>query len=621
MSQTLRFLFLLGGLVGLSHCQRYLPNNYPERVDMGYLATYQNPSLAFQIEYNGDYRFAIDSLRWKTLDLPRFLRKQLKKDRQADFEILFTAHTNGSPYYRSAGMVYPRYQAPDTLANLVVHQMQDQTDFHLLDRSYTLLQAQVALRLHYRLSADDHEYEFVEYLIGGDAHILRLLFVTYPEKPVTDADLVMGQMPMVRVFREAGDIMVPGFAPLRANAETSLPDPFAFAQDLFRREANYGGVLHNLEEKRATYTKGRLRGAYQQAMATWYAALQDYSSAREAYRSAFAKKEDPRPSAEQYRVADQLRGVPAREVILAKADSAQVLILNEAHHDPAGRALLQDLLPDLWEKGYRHLGMEALMPGDTTLAHFGFPTVQTGFYTREPQFAATLRSALAMGYHLFDYEADQPCRPGPDAPPRYCANFRDRRQAERIAAYLDQHPGEKVVLFCGYDHVEERARNGWVKMAENLQQVSGIDPLTVDQTTLNGQRPNTWYTTLQERVVGREPMVLQQFGRYWMPPGRAGFTDLVVYHPPPQWQAGFPAWYTKGKVWTTLDLSDTQGTRWLQIFHDQEWRRTQQAVPVLQIPAHRMEKKLRVPLMAGTYVLVLRDLNGAVLGEMSLQVR
>ncbi len=586
------------------------------------MTLYQNEPLAFQVQYNGDYGFVLDSMRWKTLDVPDFLRKHLKKEKKQAFEILFTARTNGSPYYRSAGLVYPSQNEPDQLASYLTEALREQVTYQPVARERILLNGRIATRVDYRITTDEYDYQVADYFIKGHDHVVRLLFSSFPEKPIRDADMIMGQMPMVRVGKEAEDIIKYGFAPYEVIDSTRPNNPFDLATQAFDRNANYGGALQALQEEASYYRDSRLKQIYGQALATWQAALQEYGAARKSYLSMFATH-NPASSAEQQATVNELQVHPAVETILAKANSAQILILNEAHHDPAGRALLQQLLPGLHQLGYRHLGLEALNPEDTTLAYHGFPTIKTGFYISEPQFTSTLRTALDLQYEVFAYESTVTCKPPMDAPPRYCQNQRDRIQAEQIAAYLEENPGEKMVILCGFQHVEEKARQGWVKMAEQLRMQTGIDPLTVDQVYLSGNQPNAWYHAIRETQPTDEAVTFHSDQDTWLPAIRLGYTDLLVYHPEYGQKEGYPEWFAEDKIWKTLDLRETeavQGGRWLQIFYENEWAATKEAVPVLQVPAQRMKPFLRVPLPTGTFTLVLRDLKGNVRGEMPLRV-
>jgi len=52
------------------------PNLFGSGIEEGFILLYQNEPLAFQVKYNGDYDFVLDFMRWKTLGVPAFLRKQ-----------------------------------------------------------------------------------------------------------------------------------------------------------------------------------------------------------------------------------------------------------------------------------------------------------------------------------------------------------------------------------------------------------------------------------------------------------------------------------------------------------------------------------------------------------------
>ena len=52
--------------------------------------------------------------------------------------------------------------------------------------------------------------------------------------------------------------------------------------------------------------------------------------------------------------------INARNYILERSESAQILIINEAHHVAKHRTFTRSLLKGLYEKGYRYRGLEAL---------------------------------------------------------------------------------------------------------------------------------------------------------------------------------------------------------------------------------------------------------------------
>ena len=71
----------------------------------------------------------------------------------------------------------------------------------------------------------------------------------------------------------------------------------------------------------------------------------------------------------------------------------------KAHHVPRDRAFLLTLLRGLYERGFRYFAAETLNPKDTGLQARGYPTLQTGYYTREPVFGDSCAHGTASRLH------------------------------------------------------------------------------------------------------------------------------------------------------------------------------------------------------------------------------
>ncbi len=144
-------------------------------------------------------------------------------------------------------------------------------------------------------------------------------------------------------------------------------------------------------------------------------------------------------------------------------------IINEAHHVPKHRAFTRSLLKELYANGYRYLGLEALF--DAAVNETKFPVIETGYYTKEPEFGNLISEALATGFTLFSYEASQ----GKNG------KEREIEQAENIQKFIENNPKAKVLIHCGYAHAYENDYPAWGKaMAGRLKQNMNIDPLTID---------------------------------------------------------------------------------------------------------------------------------------------
>ncbi|WP_199141916.1 hypothetical protein [Pedobacter sp. ASV12] len=188
-------------------------------------------------------------------------------------------------------------------------------------------------------------------------------------------------------------------------------------------------------------------------------------------------------------------GVPNNEAIdrmLAEAQQAQVLMINENHYYPQHRLLVTELLPRLKSLGYTYLALEALeAPNDSLLNNQGaFPTLNTGFYTREQNYGNLLREAIKLGFKLVAYE---------NTDDKMDREIGQADQLYRRTLAID--PKAKVLVLVGIDHLLEKP-TAWGKkwMATVFKEKYHIDPLTISQTHLNLYRkysPST-YTLLSQ---------------------------------------------------------------------------------------------------------------------------
>lgn len=163
--------------------------------------------------------------------------------------------------------------------------------------------------------------------------------------------------------------------------------------------------------------------------------------------------------------------------ILEQAGQTQVLMLNENHYYPQHRLLVTELLPKLKAMGYTYLAMEALAaPNDSLLNMPGaFPTLNTGFYTREQNYGNLLREAIAKGFKLVAYENTD--------------DKQDRELGQATNLYnrtLAIDPKAKILVLVGIDHLlEQPTANGKKWMATVFKEKYKIDPVTISQTHLN----------------------------------------------------------------------------------------------------------------------------------------
>ncbi|MBD0254075.1 MAG: hypothetical protein ICV83_00025 [Cytophagales bacterium] len=227
--------------------------------------------------------------------------------------------------------------------------------------------------------------------------------------------------------------------------------------------------------------------------------------------------------------------VPAREYILARALKKQIVIINEAHHNPLHRVFTASLLEGLYQAGFRYLGAETLGYADPGLNQRKYPTGQTGYYTQEPQYGNLIREALALGFTVFPYESGGPS-----------PKEREIGQARNIQKVLQRNPKAKIIIHCGYSHAWEAAMGGdWEKaMAGRVKEFTGIDPFTIDQERWTEKsdpaKENPAYRML--RVNQPSVLVDQQGVAFTTLPNTTELTDIRVVHPRTTYRYGRPEW-------------------------------------------------------------------------------
>lgn len=266
---------------------------------------------------------------------------------------------------------------------------------------------------------------------------------------------------------------------------------------------------------------------------SWYQTfIGDYPNAQASYSIGQPAQPDdaPSPLAAGWRMQD------ARDAIARLAKRRQVVLFNEAHNVPLTRTLTVAMLATLRAEGFNYFAVETLYGDDHALARRGYVTADSGFYTREPIYAEMVRTALKLGFTVVAYESDQPGS----------ADERERAQARNLYDRVFRHdPKARLVVNAGYAHIQESgAYLGGRSMAQYLQQLDGIDALTVEQTMLiphpQAAQDHPWYTAAMATRHPEQPFVfVDRDGKPWSL--RPGY-DVSVFFPPPRMRRERPTW-------------------------------------------------------------------------------
>lgn len=303
-----------------------------------------------------------------------------------------------------------------------------------------------------------------------------------------------------------------------------------------RRPWDYLQELHTLTELREGFrASAAVLDFSAQQMGTYASFLGEYAEALRWFDGPEAAR---RPAESELALAG-LEPADAVSVIVARANEERAVFVNEAHHVPQHRALTLALLEPLYALGFRYLALETLgvVSPDTLLNDRGYPLQGSGFYSKEPLFGEVIRQALELGYTVVPYEASG----------ERTQDGRETGQARNLKEWIfDRDPGGRVLLHAGYAHIDESGLiAGAVPMAARFRELTGIDPLTVGQTTMTEHSDTVFeppeYRRALERYPRRAPFVLREpGGSLWS--ARPTARDITVFSPRTVLREGRPEW-------------------------------------------------------------------------------
>ncbi|GFZ95815.1 hypothetical protein [Dyella caseinilytica] len=204
---------------------------------------------------------------------------------------------------------------------------------------------------------------------------------------------------------------------------------------------------------------------------------------------------------------DDWHSVDAAYAVEKLAAKRHIVMINEAHHDAHTRELTLELLPRLRALGFQYFAVEALGEEDPNLMQRGYATDQSGTeYLLEPLYGEIIRQAIKLGYILVPYD-----------PERASLNDRDTQEARTLyEKVFAKDPKAKLFVHAGYSHIDKAPGNlgdDIQPMAMQLKQLSGYDPLCVDQVQFRdvavGGIDFGFYSTVAVGFMPRGPIVLR----------------------------------------------------------------------------------------------------------------
>ena len=238
-------------------------------------------------------------------------------------------------------------------------------------------------------------------------------------------------------------------------------------------------------------------------------------------------------------VAGQCEPADEREgdvisTIAGLAANTRIVVINEAHDRPHHREFTRKLATRLAPLGYTHFAAEAFDPDPVENDQLPYARTNLGTYVNEPVFGSLVRTAKDLGLVLVAYDARISAAEA-DLEASERVRRREERQSKRLAeVFAELSESDRLVIHVGYSHAAEVPIQGfdgnaleW--MTARLKRLTGIDPLTINQTDCMTDSGSIQLTAPSPRHVE---------GQY----------DLVVAHPDLFFADGRPGWRVEGAV-------------------------------------------------------------------------
>lgn len=299
---------------------------------------------------------------------------------------------------------------------------------------------------------------------------------------------------------------------------------------------NYLAPVATLRENKARYRGSKFWDEFVQTLGTATSYLGNYQEAL-AYFDMFPVG----------RSASDLAGgaftncAPQNAVAVIErfAKTQRAVFINEAHHVPQHRVLTRKVLKALYQQGFRYFAAETLAEYDPSLSERGYPViVKTGYYTDEPLYGDLVRKALALGYTVVPYESQSFDESQYERESAQAQNLIDR--------ILKRDPKAKFVVHAGYGHIYEQATPEWTPMALLFKERTGIDPLTVEQTSMSEHSAPKFEAAQYREATASfnftEPTAFTCSGKPWVQAATKNLYDLTVFSPRSVYVNGRPTW-------------------------------------------------------------------------------
>lgn len=262
---------------------------------------------------------------------------------------------------------------------------------------------------------------------------------------------------------------------------------------------------------------------------------------------------------------NQSKVVDAYQYIESKIGSHQIIFINEVHHSNRQRKFVADLLPSFKKMGFTYFGAETFdHQYMDDLNKTKKPTLQTGYYSVSPPFGELIRTAAELDFTFYAYEDQKNYqlkskKIAAPTPPKfngdsmdlqmnqfnYDMNLRSYYQFTQIERLLEKNPTAKIIIYCGYDHLNEENIFDWIPLGARIKKHLNIDPLTIDLTILSekcGKDVLPSYLAIGKLNIKKPSVLITKNNETFKPRRVSKQRDIFVYLPPSSYKNNRPTW-------------------------------------------------------------------------------
>jgi hypothetical protein len=307
----------------------------------------------------------------------------------------------------------------------------------------------------------------------------------------------------------------------------------------------------------------------------------------------------------------QYSPIEATELPHLIPDSCRVLMINEDHINPYTRIFMRDLLEPLQKKGFKVFAAETLSAYDTIFPYHKLKQ-GTGFYISEPNYGNLLRSAMYMGYTIYNYENGMDY----DSTTRLSrAEFREFQQAKNLVRIVQDSNHPKIIVFAGHGHIKKKGNTGRKMMASFFKDLTGITPFCIDQTVMteadSSHKEHPVYTYIERTYQPKQSIVLKtKDNQLFVEESARNSVDVQVFHPRTIFDKNnYALWLlNKGSKQQPFSFKGKQFFNTLfQIFDHKEYENLGfNAIPMLNLPLNG-DNEFEIALSNGVYSVMVFD--------------